>query len=452
MLVRLSKLRSVSRGRHKYLSLLCSCTLAICVLFCVDTALFAEQSSDLSYALELGEKALQNNDITLSTMYFANALGRNPGAMPVIKRYVDVVTNWALSKEARDPMGYLEYLDDLLSSQVPLISPAEIPELLELMEKVAETRERVMSELEPSSKEGENAPSIEGGALSADEIKKKVQEARTISEHLQILKGFIDSSGLSGEENTNVTYTYELGMAVHTLIAQAKELIKFGMEEKTDFQLYYLNSAESAIQQAVTMSINLPGIYTVELKNIRKELLKGLAIISRNQSQEALDAVLHLCPETYVRPSRRTPYNTKAATALNAINEFLQKIRVFAPKITESDHAATFSEVISAAQSAELYWRELQLTRYNQWAVKNVQDFIDAVKKDDAFYKRKDKGRITVLLKNRFGDIDTRLLNYGAMQCYTEVFTRYFNDIDEEQRIEVGRALAFLYKKKLDDF
>lgn len=404
-------------------------------------------------AFDLGVSALQKGDILLSTMYFANALANSPGNMDIIGQYVEVILNWAESRAGIDAMGYMNSLDNFLNNQVVLVSPSEIPGLLVMMEKVAAARENISERLTQENGLGKEKPLDIAKNVQTEEIQKLIEKARlskSVSEHLDSLLHILGELPESGVEAETIETEYRVGLTVSSLIHQVRQFIKLGSEKKTELQLHFFNAAESSLQQAVGMSANLPGIYLAELEQLKTELDKSISLISRNRSKDALEAIEARFKKLNLPNYRMS--SIKANSVLKGIAETMQDIGPYAQFITEPDHVVEFRKIMDSIQTAQVLWQEEQLARYNQWAIKNIERAVANIKKDDAFYKRTDKEKVAKNLRANFAEIDTRLLNFGAMQCFNEVFSYYYNMLDEEQKQELSKNIAFWSKQKLEDF
>lgn len=436
--------------------------IVVCLILASAPLLGSDESSEANNesmlkeaqdAFELGRAALKKGDITLSTMYFANALARAPGQIEIVKRYVDVVLSWANGNDPSDSMEYLNNLDAFLNSQVVLVNASEIPDLVSLMDRVALVREMLMKQITEKTQSGDLLTGGHDETIVQRELKNTLEKARsskTVKEHLEILRSALENLSEPDILDEEIVTEYQVGTTVDAFIQQSLFFIKLGTKKESNLQLNYLNAAESAVQQAVSMSANLPEIYRDELEDVKRELEKSVSSLSKVKSQEAFHAVNHLYAKMDL--PKNTYGEGSASGVLRKIAAFMQDVAPYAQLITEPEHASKFSEIMSSIQRIQTDWQEVQLNRYNKWAVENMNKMVSAIKADDAFYKRTDKDKVASNLIRYMARIDTRYLNFGAMQCFNEAFSLQYNKLGEEHKQKVSKAMAFEKKRKLEDF
>ena len=92
-----------------------------------------------------------------------------------------------------------------------------------------------------------------------------------------------------------------------------------------------------------------------------------------------------------------------------------------------------------------------QEKKYNDWAMDEIKDMLTEVGEyGDTIVK--DKKAIGNIMISHFARIDTRLLNFGAQNCFNTAYQEYYQKLDKEMRRLVDKAMAFDKKRDLSDF
>lgn len=420
-------------------------TIALMVLFillhsdCVFALTDEERNTFAQQAYEEALRLVRVSNIEMASLYFVNALAFNPGRLDIITDYTSMILSSVKNDNNAEFLDRLDAIDNFLNAQATTVRPQDIPQIVNLRDIVSNTREELNSKIVLQ------ASVIPNNRMELDvrKYKTKANQAKNLTDFVKCLddaQKLLDSSGKTDDE---VTEKLQIARALDEGIKQISDLMGLVDERELEaFHMYYLQLMESSLQQLVILGSRLPRQIYVELLTVKDNVDRKVDEISEANSA----IVLAQIRDEYEELTQRNQRFDTEQQKINSLNIFVQDITIRAQKITSKKRLEEFRLMMEEIQLQLSSYRTEQERKYNRWAMDEIQDMFSEV------VNVKDSTAIGNVMISHFAKIDTRLLNFGAQNCFNTVFQEYYQKLDKGTRLSVDKATAFDKKRDLSDF
>ena len=421
-------------------------TIALMVLFillssdCVFALTDEERNTFAQQAYEEALRLVRVSNIEMASLYFVNALSFNPGRLDIITDYTSMILSSVKNDNTEIQFDRLDAIDNFLNAQATTVRPQDIPQIVKLRDIVSNTREELNSKIVSQASVIPNNNRIE---LDVRKYKTKANQAKNLTDFIKCLddaQELLDSSGKTDDE---VTEKLQIARALDEGIKQVSDLMSLVDERELEaFHMYYLQLMESSLQQLVILGSRLPRQIYVELLTVKDDVDHKVDEISEANSA----IVLAQIRDEYEELTQRNQRFDTEQQKINALNMFVQDITNRAQQITSKKRLEEFRLMMEEIQRQLLSYRTEQERKYNDWAMDEIKDMLTEV---DTV---KDSTAIGNIMISYFAKIDTRLLNFGAQNCFNTAFQEYYQKLDKGTRRFFDKAMAFDKKRELSEF
>lgn len=425
-------------------------TITLMVLFillysnCVFALTEEEANTFAQQAYKEAVRLARVSDIEMASLYFVNALAFNPGRLDIITDYTSMILDSVKNNNTEIPLDMLDAIDNFLNAQATMVKPQDIPQIVKLREIVSDTREQLNSKVAPQV----TVMSNNRTELEVRKYKTKAQQAKKLNDFIKCLddaQKLLDSNGKTDDE---VTETLQIARALDEGIKQISDLMELVDERELEaFHMYYLQLMESSLQQLVILGSRLPHQIYVELLTVKDNVDRKVNEVSEMHSVAVLAKIRDEYEELIQRNRRFDTEQQK----INALNIFVQDVTIRAQQITSKKSVDEFRIMMEEVQRQLLSYRTEQERKYNQWVMDEIKDMLTEVGEYGGTVV-KDKTAIGNIMILHFAKIDTRLLNFGAQNCFNTAYQEYYQKLDKGTRRSVDKAMAFDKKRDLSDF
>jgi hypothetical protein len=409
-----------------------------------EASMFSQQAHERAIA----EAEKQNME--LSSMYFINALSFSPGDIDIITDYTDMILRFA-QNDPSVPADSLDALENFLNAQIMSVKPDDLPKIVELTEKVSSIRERI-SEENPQADTAQNNSGITEQIAESVEL---ADSAQSIKEYTDILQSAVTLLADSGLDDSGPVEKLQAGLMMESGLSQINALIaRSAVPDLAPLRMYYLQLAEASWQQIIALSVNLPDGLTKEIMQARELLDNRVNEISEERSKEAFE-LINTGYETLKSSLNQAGSSDQIQPKIDAINAFLRGIALKAQEISSPLYSAKLQKIMEEIQNQVAGYRTEQQKKYNKWAVgQMISAKEQAEQYDRTLYKGKfrDADSMRSALASNLSQIDTGLLNFGAMQCFNAVYNLFYSKLDNENQQRLDELMAFDEKRGLEEF
>lgn len=376
-------------------------------------------------AREQALRAAHKQDMELASMYFINALSFMPGNIDIIMDYATMILKWA-KKAPVFPADSLDALDSFLSAQVMTVKPNDLPQIVKLKEKISLAREESLEKNFPKSDDRPDTEVMEKVA----ERKEDAKNSQNLKEYLNILQdanSLLEEHGLDDQELSDSLQT---GIMMSSGMEQIEELLsRSSSQSLAPLQVYYLQLAETSLQQLVALSLNLPQGVTQEVLQIKEKLDKRIQDVAEGRSRAAMEVIKN----SYAKLKESNNGHT-FQEKINGINIFMRDVTLQSQNISSPQVSDELSKLLETIQQQLSDYRAKQMRRYNEWAMEQMKKALKTSWIEELSY------------------IDTRLLDFGAQQCLNRVWGELYFKLDNTEKSDIEKAMVFKEKRKLEDF
>lgn len=414
--------------RKKGLHLLACFFLALSLFFLSRTASALTDDEARTFAQQAREQALRaahKQDMELASMYFVNALSFMPGNIDIIMDYATMILKWA-KKAPVFPADSLDALDSFLSAQVMTVKPNDLPQIVNLKEKISLAREESLDGNFPKSDDRPDTKIMEKVARRKEDAKN----SQNLKEYLNILQdanSLLEEHGLDDQE---IAEGLQAGVMMNSGMEQIEELLsRSSSQSLAPLQMYYLQLAETSLQQLVALSLNLPQGVTQEVLQIKEKLDKRIQDVAEGRSGAAMEVIKN----SYAKLKESNNGHT-FQEKINGINIFMRDVTLQSQNISSPQVSDELSKLLETVQQQLSDYRAKQMRRYNEWAMEQMKKALKNSWIEELSY------------------IDTRLLDFGAQQCLNRVWGELYFKLDNTEKSDIEKAMVFKEKRKLEDF
>jgi hypothetical protein len=409
-----------------------------------------EDEADL-FSRQAHEKALaeeKKNNLELSSMYFINALSFKPGHIDVITDYANMIFRFVKNDPTSISMDSLDALETFLNAQVMTVKPDDLPEIVELRTRVSIAREEFIEKNTPTTDTRDDADIVKKIA----DYKNSAENSSNIQEYLSAMQSANDLAAEYDIEDVEIAEKLQTGSMMSSGMRHVRELIRCSSDPGlAPLQMHYLQLAESSLQQLVALSLNLPSKIVQEILQIKVTLDNRIDEVSEERSKVIFEQV----NQEYVALKELNKKSSTYQSKINNINIFMRGIAAKAQGISSLVYSKNLEKIMEEIQTQTNAYRFGQEAQYNIWAVDQMKTALkEAVAYDRTILKAKlrDENKMREIMVNRLCSVDTRLLNFGAQQCFNSTYGALYPKLDEENQRRFDESMAFYKKRSLDEF
>lgn len=415
--------------------------VVVTLLFSAHYAIAVTDKEADEFAEQAYKEALRysTQNVEMASLYFINALAFNPGRIDIITDYVSMVLSSVKSDESNIQFDMLDAIDNFLYGQAVSVKPSDIPHIVRLREVVSGTREEITSKIQVRK-----PPAITRDSSSeVKRLKTRAQQAGKLKDYIKYLTDAQKLLENSSETDNEVSEKLQLASALGDGIKQIDNLLTLADEgELKELQAYYLQAAESSLQQLINLSSRLPVKISRELLTVKDRVDSKINEISEIRSSEIFDQI----QEDYYRLKEGNKRFDTEQAKINALNNFMQDIAIQSQHISSQRVSNNFKKLIADVQNEIMTCRTEQERKYNRWAVDEAKRLLRECR------KVKDTDTIRSIIISHFASIDVRLLNFGANQCFSAVFNEFYQKLDAENKRRVESSMALDQKRSISEF
>jgi hypothetical protein len=392
----------------------------------------------------------EKQNMELSSMYFINALSFRPGDIGIITDYTNMILRFALN-DSSVPEDSLDALENFLNAQIMSVKPDDLPKIVELTEKVSFVREEI-SEKNAQMNTTQNSLDI---TEQIAELVKLADSTSNVKEYIDILQSAVVLLTESGLDDFDLAEKLQAGLMMESGLSQINALItRSSVPGLAPLRMYYLQLAEASLQQLIALSVNLPGGLTKEIMQIQALLDNRVNEVSEERSKETFE-LINAGYEALETSLNRAGSSDLIQPRIKAINVFLQDTAVKVQEISSPQYSMELQKIIEEIQDRVVVYHVEQQRSYNKWAVEQMASAKkQAEQYDRTLYKGKfrDSDSMRNALANNLSQIDTGLLNFGAMQCFNAVYSLFYSKLDDENQQRLDESMAFNKKRGMEEF
>ncbi len=414
--------------REKGLHLLICFFVLLSMFFLSRTASALTDDEARTFAQQAREQALRaahKQDMELASMYFINALSFMPGNIDIIMDYATMILKWA-KKAPVFPAESLDALDSFLSAQVMTVKPNDLPQIVKLKEKISLAREESLEKNFPKLDDRPDTEVMEKVA----ERKEDAKNSPNLKEYLNILQDANSLLEEHGLDDQDISDSLQTGIMMSSGMEQIEELLsRSSSQSLAPLQMYYLQLAETSLQQLVALSLNLPQGVTQEVLQIKEKLDKRIQDAAEERSKAAMEVIKN----SYAKLKESNNGHT-FQEKINGINIFMRDVTLQSQNISSPQVSDELSKLLETVQQQLSDYRAKQMHRYNEWAMEQMKKALKTSWIEELSY------------------VDTRLLDFGAQQCLNRVWGELYFKLDNTEKSDIEKAMVFKEKRKLEDF
>ena len=145
--------------------------------------------------------------------------------------------------------------------------------------------------------------------------KEDAKNSQNLKEYLNILQdanSLLEEHGLDDQE---IAEGLQAGVMMNSGMEQIEELLsRSSSQSLAPLQMYYLQLAETSLQQLVALSLNLPQDVTQEVLQIKEKLDKRIQDVAEGRSGAAMEVIKNtaLCWSAGTGPRPSPPHRLNA--------------------------------------------------------------------------------------------------------------------------------------------
>ena len=424
---------------------------------------------DAKLAFDKAQKLADEGKIKEAGFYYAVACAADPEEGLYVYGYVKSVLNWADKVKKNGvydtAINSLYEMLNFLYSEALFINPTNAESVMKLINEVEDKIAYFKKEA--------NIKILDMDALSLNEITRQAMDLSSadIPEGLSNLETYylnceniiekftlLSKTPLSAQAKEALKRLGERMKIVSNLIDTEKylqkgnDLLLLLMDKKNAHFVPQLIVEAALIGQRLSLigeGMN-PGLQRRILK-FGDDFLK----ISTSINQASSAAEFEKFKIKYDALSARSIKNeTNAQAILQNISALQDEMIAYSGKITDAEYLKKLRALLSATTAEAEKWREIQLKRYDVWAIKTVRKFYDTYKNEMGLLGSGSdtKDRIYAGMKDYLCPIEVRYLGAAGLRAYTEVFDFFYKELDRDRRLELSSEFVNCEKRPLSFF
>jgi len=410
-----------------------------------------QQSSQVSSAHHVpeeliiqAEQLLEKGQLTTANLYFSHALAQNPGHWPWIQRYQHNLLTYVheLSKQGQFKQA-LTLLDDIkafLHTQVLYVNTRDLDKLEQNLAEIAQLQQQLQAQQRQNiNQHFEQLLGDKQALLATPTTSINSQELEVLHEQLV---HFQLNNSLEPAQQQKIT-ALEDNINVISLIQQIQQFIEQALtaSQNHTLSLYYLSSAETLIQQLVLVAVEQEPVKK-QIISLSQQLQQAQKKLLQRQAQAVWQSLKSHCEAVKLNKELKAQEN---------IEQLLQVRQLIAQKMTQlSPIIKTVKTCLTKIEQHLENAQNMQTKFYNLWAIGKIQDFYQKNYKEVGIMGDEDK--IYHNLIEHLGSIDLRYLSMPTQTAYSEVFSKFYGELDDEQKISLTTRMTLTEKKPLTDF
>lgn len=428
--------------------------------------LLEDRQTETSAALkgvELAENLLRQGNPARATLFFSNALNKDPGNISILNRYATSVFDWSRQQTGEGDLtvslDVINETDRFLQNQAGSVAPQDISKLEELIVECDQVKEEIQDKILVINQ----AISLDSGKELNSKIEKLLAvpiptEEFPLSQHIDELQSaqntivaLSDANPvISDELKNNLSSrlkTAEIDLNALSILQQLGKNGSFevgGVESNSQGNVYYRMTALNAVAQQLT--ILQPTASPEISKRIDLAFTRISSQIEELDRQQAKAAWEKISLESEkVTKYMKVTQGIYCRDALQELLAFQRFCAINSEKISSQTYRDQIDGLTTKVGQAISAWSTAQGLRYDIWALNKLETFNSQYKKEIGMWWSDSEKLYSVLLSN-LGGIDSRFLSPPAARAYNEVFEFFYKELKSDQKIKISSAMAIATK------
>ena len=458
---------------------------------------------------------VEQGKIAQASLYFSNAIHKAPTNWDIIKQYTQSILQWSDKQqkvgEFQKVLEVLNEIETFLRSRVSYLALTDIKQLETMLQKIKLLKQSITLK---RTQQQHQATLTHAQTLfneSQNLIKKPFPtEIATLSNYLAVLTDkqrnlqlmmsqpvvqnflsvqaenclvhdkiipetlMIDKRGelknkfpksnecVSGSKQIHIQSVIanleakidqvQTALQASSFIIQIQALVETAQQKSLSSKmgLYYLNGAQSLFQQLILFQPTLPSLFVEKIKNLSKALETISVEIARRQSQPIFAQIK--AQKSQIEAFFSVTTDLKCQEAMTYLADFKQYLVEKMMLLTASEMMETTQAYLKQSEKALAKWQTEQVRRYEQWAIEKIKHLYDQHSEQLSSFTDTDELIIYEETKSHLGIINTRYLSSAAATAYNEVFSQFYRELDDEQKIALTAEMTLMPKCTLSDF
>ena len=214
----------------------------------------------------------------------------------------------------------------------------------------------------------------------------------------------------------------------------------------------YLLQSESRVNQLVAASFAAPSIGPTlreQAQQLSAEIQQRRDILAKEFSNQLFQQIQEREKDLAIYFDVSAITTEICSSGIPELQNFYADVSNQSAQLSDKDDAqdadVLLKEINTAIKEIDRKIRQ----KYDLWAVEKLRTFFDQNKEQLKPLKNTNEKALERELKSELGDIDTNLLSYPASLTFTEVFNLFYQTLENEQKVELTAALAGMAKRDL---
>jgi len=412
--------------------------------------------------VELAENLLSQGNPARATLFFSNALNKDPGSISVLNRYATSVFGWSRQQTSGGDLAValdvIDETDRFLQNQAGNVAPQDISKLEELILECDQVKKEIQDKIVVINQ----TIILDGGKDLNSRIEKLLAvptptEEEPLSQHIEELQSAQNATVALSDTNPVISdelkhnlssrlKTAEIDLSVLSILQQMGKNGSFesgGLESNSQGNAYYRMAALNAVAQQLT--ILKPSASPEMSKKIDLAFTEISTQIDEFDRQQAKAVWEKISSESEkITKYMNVTQGINCRDALQELLAFQRFCAINSEKISNQTYRDQIDELTAKVGQAISAWSIAQGVRYDTWALAKLEAL--SSQHEDLTGMFNDKKKIYSALLSGLGSIDSRFLSPPAARAYSEVFDLFYKELDSKQKINISSAMALSTK------
>jgi len=428
----------------------------------IRSKLLEDRKAEITSAIkgvEMAENFLTQGNPAKATLFFINALNKDPGNISILTRYISSVLGWARKQSGEGNLtisqDVIEETNRFLQNQAGNVAPQDISKLEELIAAC----DQVGKEIQDKIILGQQVLSLDQGKELLSKVEKILALPIPKEEHL--LNQYLTEiqtvqNAIETIPDTNTVISDELKKSIHSkaktvetdlnvltilqLLEKKETLEDRGLQSNPNGnETYKITTLNSMAQQLTILQSTASPEISKKIDAAFEKISTQILEIDRQQAKTAWEKILKESEKfkNYMTVTEGILWKD-ARQALITLQRF---IAANSERISNQEYLEKISALAENVQKAISEWDKAQGLRYDSWALNKLESFNLRSKNDRGFFSS-DKDRLYKALLNDLGLIDSRFLSPSAARVYNEVFELNYKELNDDQKIKLSSEMA----------
>jgi len=364
-----------------------------------------KSQQDANKIFETGLNLLSQNKTQKAALYFSNAISHAPDKWEILEKYINSIIDWSNQQKK---LASLKQAETILSESYQFtanragnITADDLPKLVDALFLIQKKQTNLAKK------------------IKLYENEKAGIELKNIGDkYITVIEEF------SAKKEKTIKDLEDTLLLIMEMFEQVSHLINYHPS-----YLELLNNLDININK---LKASLSVAYSLEEGEKILEILEN--DINHKYTDIYLIAIQNILQKVILQKLDSIPwYQKKIDEYNNRVLGFVQNLK-------------------GRLQNKQLSHKNINhlTNKYEEWAVNRIKKFWNDYKNELGLGTNEEK--IHDELINRLGNIDVRYLSTPGMTLYNEVFSKFYAELEDEQKISVSSKMALRSKRLLSDF